>query len=207
MSEMQDQVAAFEGAMAGVDPGDVRPLQREAEVGKAACDSTFDVPYGSLILCTLVPDHEGPHENHNERRSWARDLDVLRTPLPDTEHTVADDGGAMRAIQASRALVEQHEASGGKAIPVGENADALFGDKREPLKKIVEDVKRKAIPPTRDEIDVMLRDEQDTRAAACRKEIYAVCVKYDCQLTARPTLDPMIDGGFSIGASPIIRAL
>lgn len=171
-----------------------RPPQRKADNGEAACVVALGVD-GRSIPCVLVESHEGPHENHDERRSWARDL--------------PDDGGAMRVIQASSALVEKHEASGGTAIPVGENAERLFGneDQREPLAKIVEDVKRKATPPTRDEIDAMSRAEQEARAAACRKEIYEVCVKHDCQLTARPTFDPMVDGGFSVGAAPIIRAL
>lgn len=152
----------------------------------------------SRVLERMVEKVYGPIE----AESVDTDGGTKRTDLP-------DDGGALRAIQASSALVEKHEADGGTVIPVGEHAEALFGDeeKREPLAKIVEDVKREATPPTRDEIAAMLRAEKDARAAACRKEIYDVCVKYDCQLSANPTFDPMVDGGFSVGATPTIVAL
>lgn len=203
MSEIQDQVATFEDAMVGVHPDDARPPQQKAVDGEAVCSSTLGVD-GQSIPCLLVVTHEGPHENDDERRSWERAFPASAdVPVPTD---------AQQAIAGTQALVAKHEADGGTVKPVGDNAERLFGEdrKRVPLEQIADDAKEKVVdpsPPTREEIDAMLRAERDTRAAACRKEVYDVCVKHDCQLTAMPTFDPMVDGGFSVGATPIIRAL
>ena len=119
---------------------------------------------------------------------------------------------AQKAIAGAQALGAKHEADGGTVKSVGDNAERLFGEdrKRAPLEEIAEDAKAKTVEtrmPTREELDAMLKSEQDARAVACRKAITAVCREHNCQLTAMPTFDPMIDGGFSVGAAPVIRAL
>ncbi len=212
---MQDQVAAFEDAMDGVDLDDARSPQRKAEVGGAACASTRDVD-DRLIPCLLVAEHEGPHENEDERRVWPRDKKL--TPVeslardPEQKAFVSVPTDAQQAIAGAQALVAKHEAEGGTVKPVGDNAERLFGEdrKRKPLEEIAEDAQAKVVEPsipTREELDAMIREDEAARARTCREEIVAVCRKHNCQLTARPTFDPMIDGGFSVGAAPAIRAL
>ncbi len=215
MSEMQDQVAALTDC-----PDELRPPQREAEAGEAACDSTLDVPNGAPIPCTLTPDHEGSHENIGERRSWVKGIPTQydRTEYeragvePPTSADVPVPTEAQQAIAGTQALVAKHEAEGGTVKPVGDNAERLFGEdgKRGLLEEIAEDAKAKSVEPhtpTREELDAMIRADEDARAKACREAIVVVCREYNCQLTAVPTFDPMIDGGFSVGASPVIRAL
>lgn len=202
MSEMQDQVAAFEGAMAGVDPGSVRPPQQKASNGRAACASTLTVD-GQGIQCLLVETHEGPHENDTEQRSWARQPTSADVPVPTD---------AQKAIAGSRALVAKHESEGGKVTPVGDNAERLFGEdlKREPLEQIAEDAKAKADapqPPTREAMNALLQEDSKVRATACRKAIAAACEEYDCQLLPTPVLEPNPDGTCAIGAVLNIRPL
>ncbi len=131
---------------------------------------------------------------------------------PPTSADVPVPTDAQKAIAGAQALVAKHEADGGTVKPVGDNAERLFGEdrKRAPLEEIADDAKAKAVEspkPTREELDTMIRADEDARAKACRKAIVIVCREHNCQLTAVPTFDPMIDGGFSVGASPVIRAL
>ena len=147
-----------------------------------------------------MSDERGPVHLLPDEAAEAESADV---PVPTD---------AQQAIAGTQALIAQHEAEGGTVKPVGENAEALFGEdlKRKPLEEIADDAKAKAAEPhtpTREELDAMIRDDEDARAKACREAITAVCREHNCQLTAMPTFDPMIEGGFSVGASPVIRAL